>query len=38
LTPEKMRKFFQPDRTVLVDMKIRREQTEKVFRILPLRA
>jgi len=34
LTPERMRKLFQPDRTVLVDMKIRREQTEKVFRIL----
>jgi hypothetical protein len=36
LTTEKMRRFFQPDRTVLVDMKIRREQTENVFRLLPL--
>lgn len=29
---------LRPDRTVLVDKSIRREQTEKVFRILPLRA
>lgn len=36
LTSDRLRKLFQPDRTVLVDMKIRREQTEKVFRIRKL--
>ena len=36
LTPDRLRKLFQPDRTVLVDMKLLREQTEKVFRILKL--
>lgn len=36
LGPERLRKLFQPDRTVLVDMKLRREQTDKVFRLLPL--
>lgn len=36
LTPEWLRKLFHPDRTVLVNMKIRREQTEKVFRIIRL--
>lgn len=36
LTPTRIAKLFQPDRTVLVDIKIRREQDEKVFRILPL--
>lgn len=36
LGPERLRKLFQPDRTVLVDMTIRREQSDKVFRLLPL--
>ncbi len=29
-------RVLQPDRTVLVDLRIRREQTGKVFRLLPL--
>lgn len=36
LTPQRIAKLFQPDRTVLVDMTIRREQRDEVFRILPL--
>ncbi len=36
LTAAKQRQFFQPDRTVLVNLRIRREQTRKVFRLLPL--
>jgi hypothetical protein len=31
LTPNKLRKVFQPDRTVLIDMKLLRIQTDKVF-------
>ena len=31
-----LQKFFQPDRTVLVNLKIKREQTDKVFRVLDL--
>jgi pimeloyl-ACP methyl ester carboxylesterase len=36
LGPDWLHKLFQPDRTVLVDLTIRREQTDKVFRLLPL--
>jgi hypothetical protein len=36
LGPEWLSKLFQPDRTVLVDMTLHREQTDKVFRLLPL--
>lgn len=36
LTPDKLRKLFQPDRTVLVEMKLRREQAEKVFSLRKL--
>lgn len=36
LSPQNLQKFFQPDRTVLISMKIHREQTEKVFRLLDL--
>lgn len=36
LTPEKAGVVFRPDRTVLVDLVIKREQRERVFRLLPL--
>ncbi|MEW6679077.1 MAG: alpha/beta fold hydrolase [Pseudomonadota bacterium] len=36
LTPDRLRKLFQPDRTVLIDMKIKRQQTDKVFRMMGL--
>jgi pimeloyl-ACP methyl ester carboxylesterase len=36
LAKARLEQFFQPDRTVLVDMTIRREQTDKVFRFVPL--
>ena len=36
LNPARILKMFQADRTVLVDMKIRREQTDSVFRLMPL--
>ncbi|MBX3704079.1 MAG: alpha/beta hydrolase [Steroidobacteraceae bacterium] len=36
LMPARIARLFRPDRTVLVDMTIRREQTDRVFRILPL--
>jgi hypothetical protein len=37
LTVARQNQLFGPDRTALVDIKIRREQSEKVFEILPLR-
>lgn len=36
LSPETTRKVFRPDRTVLIDLKLKRVQLEKVFRLLPL--
>jgi len=36
LAKARLEQFFQPDRTVLVDMTIRREQTDKVFQLVPL--
>lgn len=36
LGPDLLSRLFQPDRTVLVDMTLHREQTDKVFRLLPL--
>jgi hypothetical protein len=36
LAPEQSRAIFQPDRTLLVDLVIKRQQLEKVFRLLPL--
>jgi pimeloyl-ACP methyl ester carboxylesterase len=36
LGPKWLHNVFQPDRTVLVDLKLRREQTDKVFRLMPL--
>lgn len=36
LGPDWLRKLFQPDRTVLADLTLRREQTDKEFRLLPL--
>jgi len=36
LAPARLKKLFQADRTVLVNMKIHREQTEKVFKVLGL--
>jgi len=36
LTPKNARVVFQPDRTVLIDLVIKREQRERVFRLLPL--
>jgi hypothetical protein len=38
LTVARQNQLFAPDRTALIDIKIRREQTEKVFEILPLGA
>ncbi|SDS43588.1 hypothetical protein SAMN05216198_1943 [Halopseudomonas litoralis] len=34
LTPERLMELFKPDRTVLIDMQIKRMQTDKVFRLL----
>lgn len=36
LTSDRLRKLFHPDRTVLIDIKIHREQTEKVFKMFGL--
>lgn len=36
LRPELLRELFRPDRTLLVEIVIRREQTDRVFRLLPL--
>lgn len=36
LTPENARVVFRPDRTLLVELVIKREQRERVFRLLPL--
>lgn len=36
LTPEEQGVIFKPDRTVLIDIIIRREQTDRVFRFRPL--
>lgn len=36
LTPDRLEALFQPDRTVLIDMQIKRMQTDRVFRLLKL--
>jgi hypothetical protein len=38
LTPARRARLFAPDRTALIDVKIRREQQDKVFRFRPLPA